>query len=796
MDLLRHRPLFLWCAGFMSASAGGFFLFYRRSSRLAAEPWLILVPTLAVALCGVLIGVWIGKRRIRPAVIAAVTFLLVIAGLLRSYDTFAGEDVVYLYQLEQARVSVSATVTERRGEGGFLSSFVLELASVNDVPIDGSALLTCHYPAEIEPGEIVRMSATVIPLSEAAGDGYDAAMLLGDGFVIGLLSEDETDVMDAREAPRSWRMTIERARRTLALRLNLMADGAYGLPSALLLGERGELDDAVRRDFSRAGIAHMLAISGLHMTLLFGLLEGVLRFLRVPKRWRPILLGAAAVGYLILLGFPPSATRAVFMLGMVYVSGMVRVRADPLTSLGLAGTLILAVTPYAVADAGFWMSFFSALGLIVMAPLMNRRFDQRADRRMDEAGDASAVSRRRWYGLWEGLKRGITRVMYGVFVGVIASTFTLFLVAAFIGEMGILSPVATLVLTPLCSMILLLSPLALLLYETPLAPLLGGFLRLAGRGMAAIAEWMAEPSWTVISLTHPAIVPLAIIGLLSVWILLCVRLPARRRGLILLPVLLCWLAVGGVLTADGWLTRGEMEVTYLQPSSRSDALVLVEGYEAVICDLGGGSLTSLNHSAHEASRRGATEVAVLLLTRFDSRTAGALSVFLQRETVRALWMPVPTDEEEYYRLLGCVEKAESAGVPVTLYHAGEDMTIFGDDRLTFWRTDMERSARSVWVMALDTALPEGHAERMVYCGSAVFESDLAETATRLVAEADTVIFGNCGPLPKATFGADLAFRESAAIIFSAEGQIVGYFDAASLPASVSLWRGQKRFSIS
>ncbi len=781
MDIFRYRPLFLWCAGFMGAAAGGFFLFSQaRLPYISTGSVLALALALIIAVGGITVGVLFGKRKGRSAVTILVVTLLAGAALLQSYATFSGPQASFLSGYEHKTTSVRATVIERRGEGGYLSGFAVELVSVDGQVVDGNALLTCHYPADLSPGQTAEMMVMLIPLAEAAGDGYDAATLIGDGYIVGLLSESESEITVLDESVPTEAVIAGRIRRTWAARLNLLTQDAHGLPSALLLGDKSALEDSVRRDFARSGVSHLLAISGLHMTLLFGLLEGMLRLVRVPKRIRALMLVATASGYLILLGFPPSATRAMVMLGMVYLSTLMAARADPLTSLGLAGALIMALSPYTVADAGFWMSFFATLGLITCSPWLHNR---------SQSSTTCSPLRCR-------LKTAFRNMLFGLLVGILAMSFTLFLTAAVIGEMGILSPISTLILTPLCGAILLLSLAALPLFGTAAGEAVGGLIEWLSQGMVTVAEEIAEPSWTVVSLTHPAIVPVAIAGLALILLLMAIRLPVRKRWIVLLPILLTWVAIGGILLANELATDGEINGTYLQPSSQADALVLVEGHEAVICDLSNGSLTALNASALEASRQGATEIAVLMLTHYHGRTAGSLSDFFGRETVRALWLPYPTDTEDYHNLLAYLEKADAAAVPVTLYRPGESLTVFGESTVTLYTSDIRRSVQPVLLLALDTAPQVPGAGETVYCGSAVFESELADRAATMMEQADTIIFGNHGPLPKAVFGGTLRFRENSLVVLSAQGDIAGYFDPSALPPGTRLWWGQRRFEAS
>ncbi len=785
MNLFRYRPLFFLCTVFMCAALGGLCLF-GLGLPLDTAATRLLIALAVLSVLGAAIGavLWIRRRRagVSPLIITGVAVLLATAALFQSYTTFAGDQATRLDQQVGETVTVTATLLERRGAGGFLSSFSLRLHTVDGITVNGNALLTCHYPAELSPGQVLELQGTLVTLTEAAGDGYDATALRGDGYVIGLLSEDESLVEVIGDARDTLRVRAGNLRRTWAARLNLLTGrSAEGLPSALLLGDKSALSDAVRRDFSRAGVSHLLAISGLHMTLLFGLLEMMLRVCRVPRRARALLLSVAALGYLILLGFPPSATRAVIMLGAVYLSTLLSTTADPLTSLGLAGALILATTPSAVADAGFWMSYLATLGLVALTPPLQQWF---AHREAEYAHTPLIKRLRAW--LW--------KVLCGLLVGVIALSFTLFVVAAVIGKMGILSPVSTLILTPLCGVILVASLIALPLFGTATGEAVGTLISMVSEWMIDLSSAMADPSWTVVSLVHPAVLPLAGLMLVALLVLLAVRLPKGKRWTVVLPMLVGWLLIGCLLTVEGRLEADKIKGSYLQPSTQSDMLVLVEGREAVIIDMSNGSLSSLSAASMEASRRGATEISVIMLTHYHTRTAGALSDLFGRETVRTLWVPMPTDEQDYYCLLACMEKAAIAGVPISLYQLGEPTTVFSDFSLTLYSDSVERSVQPVLLLSLTSSSSENEASELVVCGSSVFESAMAGRATRLIECADTVIFGNHGPLPKKPFGASLNYRENVTVILSEKGNGAGYFQPQALPDSATLWRGQMRFS--
>ena len=157
---------------------------------------------------------------------------------------------------------------------------------------------------------------------------------------------------------------------------------ALGLAYALTIGERTALPDSVRDDFVRAGIAHLLAISGLHLALGAALVGGALRLLLLPIATRlPVrsliiipLVGPVplVLAQTILAGAPPSCLRAATMLLYLAAARVLDRRPDTSTALGLAALVNLIHHPGAIHEAGFQLSFGATAAILMCVP---RRVD-------------------------------------------------------------------------------------------------------------------------------------------------------------------------------------------------------------------------------------------------------------------------------------------------------------------------------------------------------------------------------------------------------------------------------------
>ncbi len=779
MGIWYRRPLFCLCALFMLSMSAGLFL-------TAVGRWIVLGVISAVAVT--LAVVWMRRRRWGYALLCPLAILVAVLGFARFYHHFeASNGAMWRFDsVLDTECRVQAVVTERRGGGDHITTYAVALRSINGESAQGTAILSCYYVSDLQAGYAVDMTATVTDLAAAASDAYDENAMLADGFCLGLVSFEESDYTVTDRSDDSLAVRLGATRRDLSRRLTafMRAAGvdknAAGLPSAMLLGDRSFLTDTVRRDFSRSGLAHMLAISGMHMTLLFGMLASFLRLVDIPRRIRPIPLAFLAGAYLFFLGFPPSATRAVIMLWAVYLSVVCSSRADSLTSLGIAGTGILACFPYAVMDVGFWMSFSATLGLVTLMPLVQQSVSRRRLLRGNGNRPLARLARR--------VCNLLVGIAVGLLTGVVAMTFSMWITSVAIGEMSLLSPLSTVLLAPAMTVVILLAPLCLLLPGTELATALAHPLAWTCDAMSSTAAYFSQPSWAVVSLRHVA-VSVAIILLTALLIAaMMIRLAPRRRWIALVMVAAGWISLFSALVAVDNAESGVYKFSYLQPSSASEALVLVDGREATVVDLSNGSKTAFIDTVREAKARGATEISSLVLTNYTTRTSGSLCLLFGQTMVRALFLPNPQENDDYYLMLSCMEKAELYSVPVYLYEYGADVPAAEAASIRVEATYIERSVRSIRSVEICTA-----EQSLLYCGAAFAESAHLSAVTEKIGGCDVVIFGNQGPKIKEIYGTDLPVREGTTVVL-ADAPTAVWLDTDEWMPCIDLrlgpWRGK------
>lgn len=167
---------------------------------------------------------------------------------------------------------------------------------------------------------------------------------------------------------KNW--TFERSfcefRKWISERFSKYLDKAEtGLLLGLLAGDRSGIPDALRSDFQRSGLVHVLAISGFHVVLLAGMLMIFLKATGLPHRIVRLLAIALLLLYVPVTGGSPAVRRAVLMFSVPQIGALFERDTNTLNSLGVALLLIMLFEPDVIWNPGFQLSVAATLGILM-----------------------------------------------------------------------------------------------------------------------------------------------------------------------------------------------------------------------------------------------------------------------------------------------------------------------------------------------------------------------------------------------------------------------------------------------
>jgi ComEC/Rec2-related protein len=630
---------------------------------------------------------------------------------------------------------VLCEVLEEGRASEYSTDATVRILSVNGEHTRVKGMLYLDFSLPLEVGDQLYAYAEIAPYLEET-DSLLVSRKENGGLLLSVsVAEEEhgtvrrlsegklTPSMLSRES--GLRILADRVRDGLRSLLTSRLDGEVGaLANGFLIGDISELSSVTLRDFRRAGVFHLLSVSGLHLTVLLGSVEFLLRRLRIPKRVRIPIVSLGGLFLLILTGFAASACRSVLMLLLVYLQFMLAKEYDSITSLFVSGALILLFSPYATNDPGLWMSFQATLGLMTLFSLWDSRLREWSRKRT--GGHASVPVR--LVGLF----------VSGVLLTVVANLFLMPILWAVFGELSLVSLLSNVLISPLASVFLVTVPLFTLLCRIPL---LGGLIRwgveLLGRGLIGMASMFSRIPGAVISLRYDFCGVLVVAFAAVMLILLFVRL---KRKWLFWVVPMTFVVTFAICLTGRMTVFSKTEALYACDGRGGEALALREDDRLAVCDLSYGGWRGANTVETLLGDSYATELDALILSHVHGGHLSMLERLGGRLLLERLYLPMPQTREEALLTDELARLAETLSVRVTVYEEGEELRPWTGTALHAER--VRGSAHDALAVTL-----LGKQERLLYLSGRLSEHLDGEAISERIGAAQTVILGSHGGVP-------------------------------------------------
>ena len=351
-DRCPRRPLVLLALSFGAGIFPG--------PRLEFSVYYLAAAALA------LLAVWVLWNRRLAALIAGMAAMF-FAGLSlctwRTHPTLPQEGSYTV----TAQVDGEARVREEDGR----IAVYLRNVSLDGTQVSGLNAYWTYYP-ENEENPVPQDGQTAVftaklyhPSGQSNPHGFDFRLyLLQKGCSTGLSGAKELVLSpEGQDRPAS---IILRIRGALLTRLENLLGGEDALAAALLLSDRSDMPEDMSRDFQLAGVAHVLAVSGLHVMILSSMLMLLLRRLSPSPPVMLLLTLALLLPYCLLVGMTAAILRASVLLTVLLLGRMARRHVDSLTALAAAFIAVLLIRPLDLFSAGFQMSFAAVAGMTLL----------------------------------------------------------------------------------------------------------------------------------------------------------------------------------------------------------------------------------------------------------------------------------------------------------------------------------------------------------------------------------------------------------------------------------------------
>lgn len=663
-------------------------------------PWLLFAGACGAA------AAWSSWKRRGPARLAPVLLSIATVALSMSWASLREHRVSdssiaamvtdrdHLWRLEGRIGSPPTVKTPGRGSlgrFGFQEPFTVFRFEVSHaihisgtrVPVTGVVLARVSGPGyHWRIGDRLQLIGMLRTFPPAMNPGEtDLAQIARAQGLAGMLDVATTDSVVERAGDRNWLWQLRRWQGRLReraagwIRQDLPETDQTrrdALLAALMLGERGPGLDGLDKSFTRVGLAHLLAISGMHLAILVltGLM--VVRLFAWPPALERLVIALLVIAYLVLVPARIPAWRAGVMALAFLGAGMTGRRLDHLNLWALSAIVVLVWKPSEIIAPGAQLSFGVVLAFIVLTPHLRRKL-------FGEPRDVELISPAD-----ELVEQGKTIITATLVAWLVATP----LVAHHFGVICPLAPLATLPAMALTHIALAagylkaITAVALPSVGVILAPILA----IATDGLIGLVDRVDRLPLSSVPVLHPGVAWTVLTTAGVAWWIRRADAPfatAARR----------WLAPALILLLAAWPLRSSLP-GLLRPQPPGTRIIMLavgngscyiveSGGQAVMFDAGSGNYLGIGDSTiiPAVRRLGILAVPTLVLSHGDvDHFAAAIEIMNELNTRRLL---ITTDMMKQAQtdplgpIATVLDEAERLGVQLILADAGYEATFGG-----------------------------------------------------------------------------------------------------------------------
>lgn len=524
-----------------------------------------------------------------------------------------------------------------------------------------------------------------------------------------------------------------------------LGDDAASLAGAVVLGNRSGITDKASSDLSRLSISHLIAISGMHVSLIWGALLFILRRLRIGRRIAfPILIGAM-IFYMFLSGFSPSVVRAATIASAAALVALFGFGHDSVTSLSVCGAAMVLADPYVAYSVAMHLSFAAFIGCISGISVV---------RKLTPAGKKTAS-----FPLRVGL------YIFRTFVFTLSIVMTsLPVTMIYFGSVSLLAPLSNLIFIPLFSLVLYGGWLVLIFSPVPFISDALAFV--AGKISSGVL-WTVDKSASVKGATVSLKYPFSPYVALALSVLVIVIALSRKKKTLfaaLSAIALC-VAFYGAGAAVFESTRHDATVIRAG-NTYGEEICVVSGGKTLICDFSNGASSPFRSAESALEGERITNVDAYMITKCTARQIAAVKRAYETERIGTVYIVTKNADADAYREIA--EYLDSNGIEMIEVAGSGDTFEFGNTEILF-------SVNPVIPSKSDSA-----AAMKITCGDesvAYLEPGLSElhpSAISDVGQVDSVILGSNGSNSKKSYVSPRDFGDCRIVAFSDGEDLSGF----------------------
>ncbi len=702
MNIFKYRNLALGCLGFIICLLASYYM--STVLRITCLSTVLLLYLILSIYCLIKRG---KKNKYLLARLTPLALLVAIAFCVSLI--FFSTNEAKASSLQGKEGIARARVEDILYESSYLGIYEINVISLDGDEVNVRAIGEIQFGG-LRYGDVFEAEAYVSKLDEVSLGFDESKVYLDRGIALRLEAEKYQLISNDASPVILW---LRQLNQTLCQRFsnNLKQDTA-SLLSALVLGSTSNLNPSITRDFSRLGVSHILALSGMHLAIVSAILTFLLKLLGVKGRLVNILTCVGILLFTAMTGFIISCIRSALMLIIFNVLKCFGKRADTITLLFLSVTLICIAFPYSMFSMSLQLSFLAMLGCALATRII---YSIKFLRRLPF--------------------KPLRYVVFTFITTIVVCLATIPVLFVRLGGVAILSPILNIILVPIFNLLIYISPVYLALCDVPyVSNFVGGVCEFLCERSIQLVSFFADFKHIVVPISNW----IQILGIvICVLAMVMLMITSKKFKLKLIGVLLCGLCFIVAGSTIVFVDRSVNAYVGAYNESTRDLVYFEDNNQLSIIDMSPSTTGVANTSSALANYLGYFEIENYILTDLSSTSDEFFQKLSDKIKVRNIYLPDGVSEKELEARENILLFAENAGVNVFEL---QDYQGLGQAALDI-RTSkaLSRSERNCTYFNLSI-----NECSLVYLAPSSYE--LTDTTPEKWAyESDILIFGSYGP---------------------------------------------------
>lgn len=695
MNIFSKRPLSL----ILCIMLGGFSLFAFFENKF--KFLLFVLPLLIISFS------FIKKIKSYALILRLSAFILAISLLashlyfdrwFKAYERFGDEEVI----LEGEVVSVGASEYSYRID--------VKTYSINDEPLTKYKIIIYLDSEEYNvpnPGDVVTVMGSLSGFERGYTDFDAKTYYFSQGYSAELRDPEFFEITGHVDIKPSIFTSI---RSLIFNKINsLTSEDAAGLFIALFLGDKSMLSQKLAFDFSRIGLSHALALSGMHLAIIVLGLSKLTSLIGVGKKARTALIIPFTVTYMLLTGLPVSVVRAGLMLIISSLLYLIAKTRDSLTTLFISVSMICLFNPESIFDLSLWLSAFATFGIVSMSDYQPQ------------------------YKPSVGVRERLKSFVFGSFsVSFYAVSATLLISIFYFNTVSVISPVSTFIFS---------IPIELFLYLGIFTLIFGSFIP-SGKLLSLLTKFifdtsdaLSNPRYIAVSSEFVLLKILIILFTLLFLLFLVLEIKRKRTALTVLVSFFLLICISAPFLS---LHREIREEIIYQRHDKTESITVTGLGEITLIDEDAHRGISAHYTAAAAFHEKLSYLDNYVICNYSNGLTEKLGKMLTRIKIYNIYVPEPQNsaEEEILDSLRIIAKTNKCELSV--YGVRESLNIgycdFQQDLRLPYTLD---GSRNIFTLNCN-------GEKISYFSSNTLSGRTRAVAATVIANSNYVIFGSHG----------------------------------------------------